>query len=141
MDPSDLEKGGQLNTSIGYPSPDHPSDHFSIAYKVFMKYAPIRGKEIELIEPQMSSQFDAWKGENWSAEKGCNAIHDEYNMFHTQQGVGEWWMAKFSAPMYVTNVKILNRDADAGCAQRLAKSKVMIGDQYFGVLPDITQKG
>jgi len=55
MDPSDLEKEALLNTEIGYPSPDHPSDHFSIAYKVFLKYPGVMGDKIKLIEPQMSS--------------------------------------------------------------------------------------
>ena len=43
MEPLELEQDGLLNTDIGYPSPDHPSDHFSIGYKVFLKFPPVRG--------------------------------------------------------------------------------------------------
>ena len=34
LDPSDLEKDGVLNKEIGYPNASHPSDHFSIGYKI-----------------------------------------------------------------------------------------------------------
>jgi hypothetical protein len=36
MDPAQIEKDGNLNTEIGYPAPDWPSDHFSIAYEVYL---------------------------------------------------------------------------------------------------------
>ena len=32
LEPADLTRYGLLNTQTGYPSPDHPSDHFSLAY-------------------------------------------------------------------------------------------------------------
>ena len=34
MDPTDVEKDGQLNKQWGNPCENHPSDHYSIAYKV-----------------------------------------------------------------------------------------------------------
>ena len=34
LDPSNVEKDGLLNTDIGNPNPSHPSDHYSIGYKV-----------------------------------------------------------------------------------------------------------
>jgi len=36
MDPSQVEEDGLLNTEIGYPAPNHPSDHLSIAYEVVL---------------------------------------------------------------------------------------------------------
>ena len=37
MDPIDLEKDILLNKDIGNPCRNHPSDHYSIAYKVQLK--------------------------------------------------------------------------------------------------------
>ena len=37
MDPVDLSRYSLLNLKDGYPYYDHPSDHFSVAYKVFLK--------------------------------------------------------------------------------------------------------
>ena len=34
LDPEKVEDDGHLNEEIGYPAPDHPSDHFSIGYEV-----------------------------------------------------------------------------------------------------------
>ena len=34
LDPEDIEKDGLLNNEIGYPNATHPSDHFSLGYKV-----------------------------------------------------------------------------------------------------------
>ena len=38
-------------------------------------------------------------------------------------------------------VKILNRNDDSECAQRLANCRILIGDEYFGVLPRKTSQG
>lgn len=37
MDPTQVERDGLLNTEIGFPSPDHSSDHLSIGYEVALK--------------------------------------------------------------------------------------------------------
>jgi len=37
LDPSDLERDGLLNTEIGNPCPNHPSDNYSIGYLVLLK--------------------------------------------------------------------------------------------------------
>ena len=37
MDPVDLARYDLLDKEDGYPSYDHPSDHFSIAYKIYLK--------------------------------------------------------------------------------------------------------
>ena len=34
LDPDDIEKRGQLNMQVGNPCPNHPSDHYSLVYKV-----------------------------------------------------------------------------------------------------------
>lgn len=36
MDPAQVERDGLLNTEIAYPAPEHPSDHFSIAYEIVL---------------------------------------------------------------------------------------------------------
>ena len=36
LDPEDLETDGMLNNEIGYPNASHPSDHFSIGYKILL---------------------------------------------------------------------------------------------------------
>ena len=38
LDPSDIEKEGILNHSIGNPCPNHPSHHYSIGYQVKLFY-------------------------------------------------------------------------------------------------------
>jgi len=37
MDPSDLEEKGLINPEIGNPNLNHPSDHYSLAYKVYLE--------------------------------------------------------------------------------------------------------
>ena len=37
LDPGDLEREGLINSSIGNPCSNHPSDHYSIGYKVYLK--------------------------------------------------------------------------------------------------------
>ena len=34
LDPGDVEKDGLINNDIGNPCPNHPSDHYSIGYKI-----------------------------------------------------------------------------------------------------------
>ena len=34
LDPGDVEAEGLLNTEIGNPCPNHPSDHYSIGYEI-----------------------------------------------------------------------------------------------------------
>ena len=89
----------------------------------------------------MSSYYGPLNGVPMTAEKGCNGDHGLGNMFHTKKGVGEFWMASFHAPKYVTMIRILNRNDDAESAKRLAKCSVMIGDEYFGKLPGSTLMG
>jgi hypothetical protein len=68
-----------------------------------------------------------------------NAINGSGKFTHTNKGVGRWWRGEFGGMYHIAMVKIRNRK-DC-CGQRLAKTKVFIGTQLCGQLPDKTQNG
>lgn len=56
MDPVQIERDGLLNNEIGYPSPDHPSDHFSIAYEVILTSNTVKKESNIPEEPDLNNK-------------------------------------------------------------------------------------
>jgi len=65
-----------------------------------------------------------------------NVLADDGTFFHTDRGVGQFWEGKFANGMHtITQVRIKNR-GDC-CSERLSKTKVFIGTQLCGMIPQI----
>ena len=77
LDPEDLDHDGLLNYDIGNPCPNHPSDHYSIGYKVLIKMldegnAQKMSKFVEQMTAGVAEEYDAKrKMDNDNALKIC----------------------------------------------------------------------
>jgi hypothetical protein len=68
-----------------------------------------------------------------------NAWSNGPKFTHTNSGVGQWWEVGFDNEYYIGKVRILNR-RDC-CGERLAGTKVMVGDQLCGTVQGGTKNG